>query len=327
MNREPILLSDSLLDQFSLSAIPREQRKPGITEYLFRTPELLDEAIQAALHSHDIRADDCEFFSATRGWVECIELGSMDAYEKRFCETNTFFGDRLADGSKVSAKMIESIAEKTHQSDDAGYEFDSIEDAVEEMKRGNFVVVVDNEDRENEGDLIIAAEDFSPEKAAFLIRHSSGIICVPMLGERLDELELPLMVTNKENTESLRTAYTITVDYKHGTTTGISAADRSATVRALSSPSSQPGDFNRPGHVFPLRYAPGGVLTRIGHTEASVDLCVLAGKQPVAAICEVALDDGTMARRGDLRAFAKRWGLKMITISDLVKFRSRKEGR
>ncbi|KAJ3055058.1 hypothetical protein HK097_011621 [Rhizophlyctis rosea] len=203
------------------------------------------------------------------------------------------------------------------------YEFDSIEDAVEEIRNGNFVIVVDNEDRENEGDLIIAAEDFTTEKAAFMIRYTSGIICVPMLGERLNELELPLMVQN--NTESLRTAYTITVDYAHGTTTGISAHDRSLTVRQLANSTSQPADFNRPGHVFPLRYARGGVLKRVGHTEASVDMCRLAGKQPVAAICEVALDNGKMARRDDLREFAKKWGLKMITISDLVKFRQREE--
>ncbi|KAJ3286313.1 hypothetical protein HK104_009109 [Borealophlyctis nickersoniae] len=203
------------------------------------------------------------------------------------------------------------------------YEFDSIEDAVEEIRRGNFIIAVDNEDRENEGDLIIAAEDFTPEKAAFMIRYTSGIICVPMVGARLDELELPLMVEN--NTESHRTAYTVTVDYKHGTTTGISAADRSATVKALGSPTTQPSDFARPGHVFPLRYAPGGVLTRVGHTEASVDFVKLAGNKKVAAatICEIALDDGTMARRDDLKVFAKRWGLKLVTIKDLVAYRVR----
>ncbi|KAJ3041627.1 hypothetical protein HDV00_008904 [Rhizophlyctis rosea] len=207
--------------------------------------------------------------------------------------------------------------------EEAGWEFDSVEDAVEEIKKGNFVIVVDNEDRENEGDLVIAAEDLTPEKAGFMVRYTSGIICVPMLGERLDELELPLMVQN--NTESLRTAYTISVDAKYGTTTGISAHDRSLTIKALSSPLSTPSSFTRPGHVFPLRYAPGGVLTRAGHTEASVDLCRLAGKREVAAICEIVRDDGDVMRRGELRVWGRRWGLKIVTISDLVKYRVRME--
>ncbi|KAJ3129123.1 hypothetical protein HK098_002364 [Nowakowskiella sp. JEL0407] len=197
--------------------------------------------------------------------------------------------------------------------------FDTIEDALTEIGKGNFVIVVDNEDRENEGDLVLAAEDMTPEKMAFMIRYTSGVICVPAEGDRLDELELPLMV--ERNTESLRTAYTITVDYSIGTTTGISAYDRSLTVRKLADPKSTPNQFTRPGHVFPLRYAPGGVLKRVGHTEASVDFCKLAGKQPVAAISEIVLDDGRMARRDDLRVLAKRWGMKIVKISDLVKYR------
>ncbi|KAJ3086868.1 hypothetical protein HK102_012307 [Quaeritorhiza haematococci] len=202
--------------------------------------------------------------------------------------------------------------------------FDTIEDAIEEIRKGNIIVVVDNEDRENEGDLIMAAEDATPEKMAFMIRYTSGVICVPAVGSRLDELELPLMV--ERNTESLRTAYTITVDYRHGTTTGISAADRAATVRALATPNTVgANDFNRPGHVFPLRYTEGGVLRRSGHTEASVDFCKLAGKYPAAAICEVALDNGTMARRDDLKVFAKKWGLKLVTIEALAEYR-RKHG-
>ncbi|TPX72701.1 3,4-dihydroxy-2-butanone-4-phosphate synthase [Spizellomyces sp. 'palustris'] len=203
---------------------------------------------------------------------------------------------------------------------DAGScDFDSVEDAIEAFRRGEFLVAIDNEDRENEGDLIIAGEDMTAEKAAFMIRYTSGVICVSVDGQRLDELELPLMVEN--NTETLRTAYTISVDYKHGTTTGISAADRATTIRAIANPSIKASDFNRPGHVFPLRSVPGGTLKRVGHTEASVDFAKLAGKQKVAAICEIVLDDGRMARRDDLRVFSKQHGLKMVTISDLVKYR------
>ncbi|TPX57416.1 3,4-dihydroxy-2-butanone-4-phosphate synthase [Powellomyces hirtus] len=198
-------------------------------------------------------------------------------------------------------------------------EFDSIDDAIEAFRKGEFLVVVDNEDRENEGDLIIAGEDMTAAKAAFMIRYTSGLICVTVAQERLDSLQLPLMVA--ANTESMRTAYTISVDYKHGTTTGISAADRSATVRALADYSKTAEDFNRPGHVFPLRPVKGGSLKRVGHTEAALDFAKLAGKAPVAAICEVVMDDGRMARRDDLKVFAKQWGLRMVTINDLVKHR------
>jgi 3,4-dihydroxy-2-butanone 4-phosphate synthase len=157
----------------------------------------------------------------------------------------------------------------------------------------------------------------TPEKAAFMIRYTSGVICVPATQERLDELDLPLMV--ERNTDSMKTAYTITVDHK-STSTGISAADRSRTIQALANPNSKAGDFNRPGHVFPLRYNSGGVLARPGHTEAGVDFCKLAGKQPVAAISEVTLDNGVMARRQDLIPFAKKWGLKLVTIKDLISY-------
>ncbi|KAJ3183074.1 hypothetical protein HDU87_007496 [Geranomyces variabilis] len=198
-------------------------------------------------------------------------------------------------------------------------EFDSIPDAIAAFRAGEFLVVVDNEDRENEGDLIIAGSDLTPEKCAFLIRYTSGYICVTVEPQRLAALNLPLMV--ERNTDALRTAYTISVDYKHGTTTGISAADRSATIRALADYSKGPEDFNVPGHVLPLKPVPGGVLKRVGHTEAALDLAKLAGKSPVAALCEVVLDDGRMARRDDLKQFAKTWGLKMITIADLVRYR------
>ncbi|OAJ41223.1 3,4-dihydroxy-2-butanone-4-phosphate synthase [Batrachochytrium dendrobatidis JEL423] len=200
-------------------------------------------------------------------------------------------------------------------------EFDSIESALESFRQGEFLVVVDNEDRENEGDLIIAGEDFTPEKAAFMIRYTSGLICAPATGEVLDRLKLPLMVEN--NNESLRTAYTVSTDALHGVTTGISAADRSLTIQNMANPSASPFEFSRPGHVFPLRAVPEGVLKRVGHTEAAVDLCRLTKKRPVAAICEIVLDDGKMARRDDLRVFASRFSLKMITIKDLVEYRIR----
>ncbi|KAG9294293.1 hypothetical protein G9A89_021652 [Geosiphon pyriformis] len=198
--------------------------------------------------------------------------------------------------------------------------FDSIESALKDFKEGNFVLVVDNEDRENEGDLIIAAEKMTTEKMAFMVRYSSGLICVPTTSSRLDQLELPLMVPN--STDRLKTAYTISVDYKHNTTTGISAHDRALTARSLANMKiTDPNDFTRPGHIFPLRYTEGGVLKRIGHTEASVDLCKLTGLQPVGVICELVRDDGHMARRDDCRLFANEHGLKLISIEDLAHYR------
>lgn len=199
--------------------------------------------------------------------------------------------------------------------------FDRIEDALQAMCRGEMVVVVDNEDRENEGDLILAAEHATPEAVAFMVRHTSGMLCVGLAGDRLDELELPLMV--ERNTESLRTAYTVTVDYRHGSSTGISAADRASTIRALVDPDVVPQDFNRPGHVFPLRAVPGGVLHRPGHTEAAVDLTRLAGLRPGGVLAEVVNDDGTMARRPQLEVFAREHGLVMISIHDLIAYRRR----
>ncbi|RQR52635.1 3,4-dihydroxy-2-butanone-4-phosphate synthase [Burkholderia sp. Bp9125] len=198
---------------------------------------------------------------------------------------------------------------------------DRIEDALQAMARGSIVVVVDDEDRENEGDLILAAEYATPEVIAFMVRFTSGMLCVGLAGERLDELELPLMVAR--NTDSMKTAYTITVDYRHGTTTGISAADRAATIRALVDECATAGDFSRPGHVFPLRAVPGGVLHRPGHTEAAVDLTRLAGLKPGGVLAEVVNDDGTMARRPELEAFARQHGLPIISIADLVTYRTR----
>src|SRR5665811_2512844 len=161
----------------------------------------------------------------------------------------------------------------------------TIGEALEQLRRGGMVVVVDDEDRENEGDLIMAAEDVTPESMAFFLEFTSGIFCVPLESHRADELDLPLMVV--ANTEAQRTAFTVSVDYRHGTSTGISASDRAATVRALIDPETRASDLNRPGHIFPLRYRPGGVLKRAGHTEAAVDLARAAGMSPAGVLCEV----------------------------------------
>lgn len=195
-----------------------------------------------------------------------------------------------------------------------------IEDAVDAISRGEIVIVVDDQSRENEGDLVFASQDATAEKIAFMMNKARGLICVSMEHERLDELEIPLMVPN--NTESMKTAFTVSVDYLPGTTTGISAADRAATIKALVDPAARPDDFARPGHIFPLRAHPDGVLGRPGHTEAAIDLCRLAGKRPSGVICEVANDDGTMARIPDLEVFAEANGLLIVTIEDLIAYLS-----
>ncbi len=201
--------------------------------------------------------------------------------------------------------------------------FDAIEDAVAAMGRGEIIVVVDDEDRENEGDLIMAAEHATPEALNFIIRHTSGVICAPMPDERADRLDLPLMVA--QNTEAMRTAFTVTVDYRHGTTTGISASDRSKTIMALTDDSAGAADFARPGHIFPLRSREGGVLKRAGHTEAAVDLAVMAGCKPIGVLCEIVNEDGTMARVPDLVEFAREHDLRFITIADLIRYRRKTE--
>jgi 3,4-dihydroxy 2-butanone 4-phosphate synthase/GTP cyclohydrolase II len=203
--------------------------------------------------------------------------------------------------------------------------FDNVERAIDAVKRGEFVVVVDDEDRENEGDLIIAAEKMTPDKMAFMIRYTSGVICLPLEGERLDELQLPLMVSGAENTEGQRTAFTVSVDAKAGTTTGISAADRSATIHALIDPNTVAADLARPGHIFPLRYRDGGVLKRAGHTEAAIDLSRLAGLYPSGVLAEIVNDDGTMQRRPQLEEFAAEHGLVLVTIADLIRYRRHRE--
>ncbi|TXI08350.1 MAG: 3,4-dihydroxy-2-butanone-4-phosphate synthase [Rhizobium sp.] len=195
-----------------------------------------------------------------------------------------------------------------------------IEDAIAAIARGEIVVVVDDRDRENEGDLVIAAEAVTQQAIAFMMNHARGLICVPMTGERLDELDIPLMVPR--NTEVLKTAFTVSVDYIPETTTGISAADRAATVCALVREGARPEEFARPGHIFPLRAHPNGVLSRPGHTEAAVDLARLAGLSAAGVICEVANDDGTMARLPELEVFAARHGLHLVTIEDLIAYRA-----
>jgi 3,4-dihydroxy 2-butanone 4-phosphate synthase/GTP cyclohydrolase II len=201
--------------------------------------------------------------------------------------------------------------------------FASVPEAVGAVAAGEMVIVVDDADRENEGDLIMAAESATPEKIGFFVRHTSGVICAPVPGERLDELDLPLMVS--ANTAPYRTAFTVSVDAVQGTTTGISAADRCATILALIDPATKPADLARPGHIFPLRYREGGVLKRGGHTEAAIDLARMAGRYPAAVLCELVNPDGSMARLPELERFAAEHDLKLITIADLIRHRHQHE--
>jgi 3,4-dihydroxy 2-butanone 4-phosphate synthase/GTP cyclohydrolase II len=204
-----------------------------------------------------------------------------------------------------------------------GVVLDDVRLAIAEIAAGRAVVVVDDADRENEGDIIFAASKATPALLAFMIRHTSGVICVPMIGDELDRLELPLMTVH--NNERMRTAFTVSVDARHGVTTGISAADRCRTVRALVDSATEPYELVRPGHVFPLRYASGGVLRRPGHTEAAVDLARLAGLTPAGVLAEVVNDDGTMARLPALREFADANGLALISIAQLIEYRRHTE--
>jgi 3,4-dihydroxy 2-butanone 4-phosphate synthase / GTP cyclohydrolase II len=202
---------------------------------------------------------------------------------------------------------------------------DTVEHALDEIRAGRPVIVVDDEDRENEGDLVFAASKATPELLAFLIRYSSGVVCVPMEAAELDRLGIPLMTPH--NRERLRTAYTISVDARDKVTTGISAADRARTIRVLADSASESYDLVQPGHIFPLRAREGGVLVRAGHTEASLDLARLAGLQPAAVIAELVNDDGTMKRGADLRTFADEHGLVLISIEDLIRYRRRNESQ
>ncbi len=208
-------------------------------------------------------------------------------------------------------------------SDDRERRFASIEEAIEEIRQGRILVVVDDEDRENEGDFVMAADRVTPEAVNFMAKHGRGLVCVPMSGERLDELRIQMMVA--DNTAPMGTAFTVTVDAKRGVTTGTSAYDRALTVRALVDRTTEPQDLARPGHILPLRSMPGGVLRRAGHTEAAVDLARLAGCYPAGVICEVMDEEGRMARVPELLALAEAHGLRVITIKDLIQYRIQKD--
>ena len=203
------------------------------------------------------------------------------------------------------------------------FKVSSIEDAVKDFKDGKFVIVVDDEDRENEGDLIIAAEKITPEKVNFMLKNARGVLCAPITLSRCDELDLPHQVS--DNTSMLGTPFTITIDKLEGCSTGVSAHDRAETIRALADPKSTPKTFGRPGHINPLYAQDNGVLRRSGHTEAAVDLCKLAGLYPVGALMEIMNEDGSMARMPELQVMAQEWGLKIITIKDLIAYRLKTE--
>src|SRR3989339_24680 len=199
----------------------------------------------------------------------------------------------------------------------------SIPEAIKDYKTGKMLIVIDDEDRENEGDLVLAAEKTTPAKINFMAKHGRGLICLPLLSKRLDELNIPDMVNS--NTSSFHTAFSVSIDVKKGATTGISAFDRARTILAAINKKTKPSDLARPGHIFPLRYKDGGVLKRAGQTEASVDLALLSGFYPAGVICEIMKEDGSMARLPDLQKFSKRFGIKIITVADLIKHRRQTE--
>jgi 3,4-dihydroxy 2-butanone 4-phosphate synthase / GTP cyclohydrolase II len=201
--------------------------------------------------------------------------------------------------------------------------FNSVEEVIEDIRQGRIVIVVDDEDRENEGDLTVAAAKITPETINFMAKYGRGLICLAMTGERLDELHIPMMVG--ENTSKFGTAFTVSIEARHGVTTGISAADRAKTILTAIDPKTLPSDLARPGHIFPLRARSGGVLMRAGQTEASVDLARLAGLYPAGVICEVMNEDGTMARVPDLMKVARQHGLKIVTVADIIAYRLRNE--
>lgn len=201
-------------------------------------------------------------------------------------------------------------------------EFNTIEEAIDEIKKGNFVVVLDDEDRENEGDLIVAAEKVTTEKINFMTKYGRGLVCMPVEGKRLEELDIHQMVAN--NTDNHETAFTVSVDHKD-TSTGISAGDRALTIRKILDKDSKVEDFRRPGHIFPLKSRKGGALKRAGHTEAAVDLAKLAGLFPAGVLCEIMNEDGTMARTDDLIKYASKFGFKIITVADLIAYRKKTE--
>ncbi|MFC1979848.1 bifunctional 3,4-dihydroxy-2-butanone-4-phosphate synthase/GTP cyclohydrolase II [Chloroflexota bacterium] len=199
----------------------------------------------------------------------------------------------------------------------------TIPEAIEDIKAGKFVIIVDDEDRENEGDLALAAEKVTAETVNFMAKHARGLICLPIIGKRLDELRIPLMV--RENTSKYSTAFTVSVEAKHRVSTGISASDRAETIKAILDPATTPEDLARPGHMFPLRAREGGVLVRVGHTEAIVDIARLAGLYPAGTICEIMNEDGTMARLPQLEVMADKFSIKIISVADLIAYRRRTE--
>ena len=228
----------------------------------------------------------------------------------------------LESARRLSA-VLPALAERLRSDIETASPFDSIESTISDIRAGKMVVVLDDEDRENEGDLVMAAQLVTPEAINFMRKEGGGLICVPMLGDRLDELHIPPMV--RDNSSVHETAFSVSVEARGRTTTGISAHDRAATIQALLDPSSRPADFLRPGHTFPLRAREGGVLVRAGQTEAAVDLARLAGLYPAGVICEIMDEDGTMMRLAKLREFAKKHELKLITVKDLIAYRMRTE--
>jgi 3,4-dihydroxy 2-butanone 4-phosphate synthase/GTP cyclohydrolase II len=200
----------------------------------------------------------------------------------------------------------------------------SLEEGLEELKAGRFLIVVDDENRENEGDLVMPAEMVTADAVNFVVTHARGLLCMPIIGERLDELQMPLMVT-ANGSEKNQTAFTVSIDYNVNTTTGISAGDRAATILAMLDPATKPEEFTRPGHIFPLRYHPGGVLARAGHTEAAVDLCEMAGMYPAGIVCEIMAEDGSMSRLPELERFAEEHELKILSIAQIIAQRRRTE--
>jgi 3,4-dihydroxy 2-butanone 4-phosphate synthase/GTP cyclohydrolase II len=199
-----------------------------------------------------------------------------------------------------------------------------VEEAIQDLKAGKFLIVVDDERRENEGDLVMPAEMVTPDAVNFMVTHARGLLCMPIIEEKLTQLNIP-MVNSEHANGQMPTAFTISLDYKNGTTTGISAQDRAATIQAMIDPNSAPEDFSRPGHLFPLRYHPGGVLSRAGHTEAIVDLCRIADMYPAGVVCEIMKEDGEMARLPDLEVFAQQHGLKILSIAQIIAYRRRHE--
>src|SRR2546428_391229 len=204
-------------------------------------------------------------------------------------------------------------------------QFATIEEAIAEIQEGRMVIIVDDEDRENEGDLMVAAEKVTPETINFMATHGRGLICLAMTGQRLDELQIPLMVSDYSNTSPYGTAFCVSIEARRNVSTGISAFDRAQTILTAIDPKTKPSDLTRPGHIFPLRARGGGVLVRAGQTEASVDLAAAAGLTPAGVICEIMKEDGTMARVPDLVEFAERHGVKIITVAELIRYRLRTE--